>query len=72
MANTNNTIDMSNEKDRSIREYVVFDPNALHTSIMRPEVTTTQFEFKPIMFQMLQIVGKFLGANTNDPHIHLQ
>lgn len=53
---------MENDKRISIREYAVFDPTTLHTSIVRPEVTTTQFQFKLIMFQMLQTMGQFSGA----------
>ncbi|MCH87150.1 hypothetical protein A2U01_0008016 [Trifolium medium] len=37
-----------------------------------PEITAPQFEFKPIMFQMLQVVGQFSGTATEDPHLHLR
>jgi len=67
-----NTIDMTNDKGRSIRECAVFDPTTLHTSIVKPEVTTPKFEFKPIMFQMLQTIDQFSGAVTDYPHMHLK
>ena len=67
----NNTIDMENDKDKFIREYVVFDPNTLHKSIVRPNITIAQFEFKPIMFKMLQSVGQFSGAITDDLHLQM-
>jgi len=35
MADNNNTIDMTNDKARSIKEYAVFDPTTFHTSIVR-------------------------------------
>ncbi|KEH32971.1 hypothetical protein MTR_3g012200 [Medicago truncatula] len=54
MGDKNNTLDIVNDKGRSIREYAVFDLTSLHTSIVKSEVTTVQFEFKPIMFQILQ------------------
>jgi hypothetical protein len=50
MGDNNNTLDMANDKGRSIREYTVFDSTTLHTSIVKLEVTTAQFDFKPIMF----------------------
>ncbi|MCI47804.1 hypothetical protein A2U01_0069046, partial [Trifolium medium] len=62
---------IANNRGRSIRDYVVFDPNAMNTGIVRPEITAAQFEFKPMMFQMLQTVGQFSKAATEDPHLHL-
>lgn len=71
MGDNNNTLDMANDKGRSIREYTVFDSTTLHTSIVKLEVTTAQFDFKPIMFQMLQTIGKFSGVVIYDPYLHL-
>ncbi|PNY16243.1 hypothetical protein L195_g012958 [Trifolium pratense] len=65
-------IGIANDKGRSIRDYDVFDPNAMNTGIVRPEIIAAQFEFKPMMFQMLQTVGQFYGAATEDPHLHLK
>ncbi|PNX70356.1 hypothetical protein L195_g057311, partial [Trifolium pratense] len=31
-----------------------------------------QFEFKPMMFHMLQTVGQFSGAAIDDLHLHLK
>jgi hypothetical protein len=50
----------------------VFDPNAINTEIVRPEITAVQFEFKPMIFLMLQIVGQFFGTVTDNPHLHLK
>jgi hypothetical protein len=36
MTKSNNTINMVNNNDRSVREYAVFDPNTLHNTIVRP------------------------------------
>ncbi|MCI57615.1 hypothetical protein A2U01_0078866, partial [Trifolium medium] len=54
-------IGIANDRGRSIRDYAVFDPNVMNTRIVRPEITAAQFEFKPMMFQMLQTVGQFSG-----------
>ncbi|MCI60371.1 hypothetical protein A2U01_0081627, partial [Trifolium medium] len=32
-------IGIANDKGRSIRDYAVFDPNAMNTGIVRPEIT---------------------------------
>jgi hypothetical protein len=32
-------IGIANDRTRSIRDYVVFDPNAMNTGIVRPEIT---------------------------------
>jgi len=68
MENNNNIINMADDKDRSIREYAMFDPNTLNTSILR----LSQFEFKSIIFQILQNIGQFSWAVTDDPHLHLK
>ncbi|MCI40077.1 hypothetical protein A2U01_0061309, partial [Trifolium medium] len=65
-------IGIANDRDRSIRDYDVFDANAMNTEIVRPEITAAQFKFKPMMFQMLQTVGQFSGTATDDPHLHLK
>jgi len=69
--NNNNTIDMKNDKDIFIREYDVFDPNSLHASIVKPDITTVHFEFKPMIFPMLQNIG-FSIAVIDEPHLHLK
>ena len=65
-------IGMANDRDRPMRDYVVFDPQTMETSIVRPELATAHFEFKPMMFQMLQTIGQFGGMPTEDPHLHLK
>ena len=44
----------------------------MNTGIVRPEITANHFEFKPMMFQMLQTVGQFNGLPHEDPHLHLK
>ena len=61
-----------NDRDEFIKEYVMFYPNSMHTSIKRHKIITTQFEFKPMMFQMLQAINQFVGVVIDDPHIHLK
>ncbi|WJX63440.1 hypothetical protein P8452_48327 [Trifolium repens] len=65
-------IGIANDKERLIRDYAVFDSSSMNSGIIRPEITAPQFEFKPMMFQMLQVVGQFSGAETEDPHLHLR
>ncbi|KAL5560290.1 hypothetical protein UlMin_036501 [Ulmus minor] len=52
-----NIIGIANDRDRSIRDYAIFDPETMNTGIVRPEITANHFEFKPMMFQMLQTVA---------------
>ena len=49
----NNIIYMVDDRDRAIRDYVVLTPQVVHLGIIRPEVEAANFEFKPVMFQML-------------------
>lgn len=45
----NKIIGIANDMVCNIRDYV-FDPNAMNTNIIRPAITVTQIEFKPMMF----------------------
>lgn len=63
---------MVNDRDKPMRDCAVFDSQTLQTSILRPELNTTHFEFKPMMFQMFQTVGQFGGSANEDPHSHLR
>ncbi|KAL5563684.1 hypothetical protein UlMin_033431 [Ulmus minor] len=67
-----NIIGIANDRDRSIRDYAIFDPEIMNTWIVRPEIIANHFEFKPMMFQMLQTVGQFSGLPHEDPHLHLK
>lgn len=53
----NDIIGNANDRVRNIRDYFVFDLNAMNPSIILPKITIAQFEFKPMMFQMLQAIG---------------
>ena len=44
----------------------------LKPGIRRPDIEATQFELKPVIFQMLQMMGQFNGMPTEDPHLHLR
>jgi hypothetical protein len=63
---------LSIREARSLWDYVVFDLNVMNTGMVIPEITTAQFEFKPMMFQMLQSVGQFSRVITEYPHLHLK
>ncbi|KAH9792219.1 hypothetical protein KPL71_004032 [Citrus sinensis] len=68
----NNIIYMADDRDIAIRYYIVLTPQVVHPGIIRPEVEAANFELKPVMFQMLQIVGQFNGLSNEDPHLHLK
>ena len=53
----NNIIYVVDDRDRTIRDYVVLTPQVVHPGIVRPEVEAANFELKPVMFQMLETVG---------------
>lgn len=36
------------------------------------EISTYHFEFKFMIFQMLQAIGQFSGTPQGDPHMHLK
>ncbi|KAH9697932.1 hypothetical protein KPL71_023814 [Citrus sinensis] len=63
---------MDDDRDRTVRDYVVLTPQVVHPGIIRPEVEAANFELKPVMFQMLQTVGQFNGLPNEDPHLHLK
>lgn len=53
----NDIIGIANDKPHNIRDNAIFDPNAMNIGIIIPEITVAQFEFKPMMFQMMQAIG---------------
>ena len=55
-----------------LSETAIFYPETMNTGIVRPKITTNHFEFKPMMFQMLQTVGQFSGSPQEDPNLHLK
>lgn len=66
----NEIIGIANDRARKIRDYIVFDPNSMNTRIMRPYIIMAQFEFKPMVFKMLQEIGQYSGATNEDPCFH--
>ena len=50
----NGIIDIANDRAKNKMDYIIFNPNAMNTWIIRPKITVEQFEFKLMMFQMLQ------------------
>lgn len=68
----NNIIGIVNDMARNIRDYVVLDPNAMNICIILPEIIVDQFEFKSMMFKMLQFIGQYSGGTNEDPHLHLR
>lgn len=68
----NDIIGIANDRAKNIRDYAVFDPNSMNTSIIHPEISVAQFAFKPMMFQMLQAISQYLGTTNEDPHLPLR
>ena len=67
-----NSILIADDRDRCIRQYAVPLFSELNPEVRRPNIEATQFELKPVMFQMLQTMGQFSGVPTEDPHLHLR
>ena len=44
-----NIIGIANDRDRSIRDYAIFDPKTMNIGIVRPKITANHFEFKLMM-----------------------
>lgn len=65
-------IGIDNDRARNIMDYAVFDPNSMNNDIIRPEIIVAQFEFKPMLFQLLQAIGQYSGVVDDDPHFHLR
>ena len=63
---------LADDRNRAIREYAVPALYGLNPGIIRPEIQAPQFELKPVMFQMLQIIGQFSKMPTEDLHLHLR
>ena len=68
----NNIIYMADDRDRVIKDYAVSTPQVMHPGIVIHDVEADNFEFKPVMFQMLQTVWQFNGLPSEDPHLHLK
>ena len=49
----NNIIHMANDRDRTIQDYAVLTPQAIHPGIVRPDVQADNFELKPVMLSRL-------------------
>ena len=70
--NVQNPILIADNRDRCIGQYAVPLFSDLNPGIRRPDIEATQFELKPVMFQMLQMVGQFIGMPIEDPHLHFR
>lgn len=62
------------EQDNNINNIVLIEltiPQLEWFRIVRPQILAKNFYLKPVLLQMLQLVGKFIGLSTKDPHMHL-
>ena len=55
-----------------IEDYATPEFDRLNSGILRPNITTIQFELKPVMFKTIQEMGQFGGLPSEDPHSHLK
>lgn len=65
-------IGIANNRARNIRDYAVFDPNAMNTGIIRPKINASHLEFKSMIFQMLQSIGQYSCSTHENPYLHLR
>lgn len=66
------TIAIANDRTKNIRDYVVFDLNAMNTWIIIHKIIVAQLEFKSMMFQMMYAMGQYSGVSIDDPRLHLR
>ncbi|KAL4367041.1 hypothetical protein GQ457_05G025760 [Hibiscus cannabinus] len=57
---------------RSIRDNTLLNLDDLKPSIITPKIQAAQFELKPIMFTMLDFIGKFGGTPHEDARQHVR
>lgn len=65
-------IGIINDQAWNIKECDVIDPNFMYTSIIRQEITADEFEFKHVLFHMIQAIKKYPSIAIDDPHLHLK
>ncbi|KAL4379343.1 hypothetical protein GQ457_02G031760 [Hibiscus cannabinus] len=59
-------------RNRPIRDHLLLDLENLNRGIVTPEIQATQFELKPVMFNMLNSIGQFGGLTHEDARQHLR
>ncbi|KAL4368846.1 hypothetical protein GQ457_05G031210 [Hibiscus cannabinus] len=59
-------------RNRPIRDHLLPDLENLNPGIVNPEIQATQFELKPVMFNMLNSIGQFGGLTHEDARQHLR
>ncbi|KAL4366587.1 hypothetical protein GQ457_05G023200 [Hibiscus cannabinus] len=59
-------------RNRPIRDHLLPDLENLNPGIVTPEIQATQFELKPVMFNMLYSIGQFGGLTHEDARQHLR
>ncbi|KAL4282225.1 hypothetical protein GQ457_03G008650 [Hibiscus cannabinus] len=59
-------------RNRPIRDHLLPDLENLNPGIVTPEIQATQFELKPVMFNMLNSIGQFGGLTHEDARQHLR
>ncbi|KAL4348457.1 hypothetical protein GQ457_17G005650 [Hibiscus cannabinus] len=55
-----------------IRDHLLLDQENLNPGIVTPEIQATQFELKPVMFNMLNSIGQFDCLTHEDARKHLR
>ncbi|KAK8694350.1 hypothetical protein V6N13_071904 [Hibiscus sabdariffa] len=57
---------------RTVRDYLAEDLEGLNPAVTTPEFEAEHFELKPVMFNMLNTLGQFGGAPTENAQQHLK
>ena len=61
---------MADDRDRAIKDYAVSTPQVMHLGIVRPDVKADNFEFRLVMFQILQQWGNLMDCHQKI-HIYI-
>ncbi|KAK8713279.1 hypothetical protein V6N13_148500 [Hibiscus sabdariffa] len=60
------------ERPRAIRDHLTPILDDLNPGIVAPEIQAAHFELKPVMFNMLNSIGKFGGSPHEDARQHIR
>ncbi|KAK8690564.1 hypothetical protein V6N13_074096 [Hibiscus sabdariffa] len=61
----------ANARPRAIRDHLTSIFDDINPMIVAPEIQVAYFELKPVMFNMLNSIGKFGGSHHEDARKHI-
>ncbi|KAL4325178.1 hypothetical protein GQ457_11G024840 [Hibiscus cannabinus] len=56
-------------RNRLIRDHLLPDLGDLNLGIVTPAIQATQFKLKPVMFNMLNLIGQFGSSQHKDVNL---